>query len=323
MSPNNAGQTTIVELKRQIIANAIATGNTFAFRDLFSRLAEMPDLTGDSAMPPELLHHLRYLLPADESPERPELKDAREFIREYEFDDNTIPAAVLEETAKRAVKLGKFAFAEDAYKLLGIKKEIVALYAQTGEQFLRDGKATRGAMSFFAAASIDQPVVPHFQRIGPQLHAKCLGEPDKCVTTLTVEEIIDKGLDMLLANEPLSEKLLASARPDDKREILAALSVCRDMDLLGLVKNLQAAASELSGVDNGQPDDYTALGPMLLGRETGSGEAWQYLRELCFEHPIGSLCVCIQMVKDTPVLVPVIRDGKPLIELLLPQKYLY
>ena len=322
MSPNTTGQTTITELKHRVIANAIATGNTFAFRDLFSRLGETPDLSDDSATPPELLDHLRYLLPAEESNDTPELKDALELIREHEFDDNMIPAAILEETAKRAVKLGKFAFAEDAYKLLGIKKEMVALYAQAGEQFLRDGKATLGAISFFAAASIDQPIGPHFQIIGPQLHAKCLGAPDKCVTTLPVEEVVDKALHVLLSNESLSEKMLASAQPDDRGEILATLAVCRDMDLPGLVKNLQAAASELSGLDNGQPDDYASLGPTLLGRETASGEAWQYLRELCFDHPIGSLCVCLQMVKDTPVLVPVVRDGKSLIELLLRQKYL-
>jgi hypothetical protein len=323
MSPKATEHITIAELKRRIIANAIAAGNTFALRDLFARLGEMPDLADDAAAPPELLDHLRYLLPADESPDTPELREALEFIGENDFADNAIPAAMLEETAKRAVKLGKFAFAEDAYKLLGIKKEIVALYAQAGEQFLRDGKATRGAMAFFAAASIDQPVGPHFQYIGPQLHAKCLAQPDNCVTTLPIEEIIDKALHVLVAGESLSERLLASARPDDKKEILAALAMCRDMDLPGLVKNLQAAASELSGVDNGQPDDYAAVGKTLLGRETGSGEAWQYLRELCYEHPIASVCVCLQMVKDTPVIVPVIRDGKPLIELLLPQKYLY
>ena len=321
MSPKQTSDITIADLKKSVIANAVATGNSFALRDLFSRLGETPDVSDDSAPPPELLVHLGYLLADEEAAESPEMKAAVELVERYEFDD-AIPAAILEETAKRAVSLGKFAFAEDAYKLLGIKKEMVALYAQAGEQFLRGGEAKRGAMSFFVAASIDQPIGPHFQRIGPRLHAKCLERPDKCVTSLPIEKLIEKGIHVLLANESLSERLIASAQPEHSQLILATLAACRDMDLSALAANLRAAASELSNIENGEPDDYAPLGPTLLGRETGSGEAWQYLRELCFEHPIAALCVCLKMVKYTPAIVPIIRDGKPLIDLLLPEEVL-
>lgn len=321
MSPRETSHITISDLKRTVIAGAIATGNIFALRDLFSRLGEMQDISGDSEAPPELLGHLDYLLPAEGSDESPEMKAAFELIEKHEF-DGAVPAAILEKIAGRAVSLGKFAYAEDAYKMLGIKKEMVALYAQAGEQFLRDGEAKRGAMSFFVAASIDQPVGPHFQHIGPRLHAKCLEQPDKCVTALPIEDLIEKGIHVLLANEALSEKLAASAQPEHNQLILATLAACRDTDLPGLAANLRAAASELSNIDNGKPDDYAPLGPTLLGRETGSAEAWQYLRELCYEHPIAALCVCLKLVKDTPAIVPIIRDGKSLIDQLLPPEFL-
>ena len=311
-------QVTLSDFKKHIIANAVATGNTFAFRDLFSRLAEAADVSADSNVPPEVTEHLDYLLPTEESSESPEFKAALELIEKYELDGDTVPAAILEATAKRAVRLGKFAYAEDAYKLLGIKKEMVALYAQTGEQFLRDDKPANAAISFLVAASLNQPVGPHFQLTGPRLHARCLMEPKNCVTTLPIEAIVDTGIHLLLSSESLSDRLIASARPEQKAQILATLATCREMDLPGLVGKLRAAAAELAGLEDGKPDDYASIGPTLLGRETASGEAWQYLRELCFEHPIAALCVCTKLVRDTPILVPIIRDGKPLIEHLLP-----
>jgi len=138
------------------------------------------------------------------------------------------------------------------------------------------------------------------------------------VTTLPIEELVDKGIGYLLSNDSLTERLLGAAKPEQKPLVLATLAACSDMDLPGLVENLKTAASELSGIDDGAPGDYASIGPALLGRETATGEAWQYLRELCFEHPIAGLCVCLKLVKNTPTLVPVIRDGKPLIELILP-----
>lgn len=317
MNRNRTDQITIAELKKRVIANAVATGNAFAFRDLFSCLGETPDISDDSGATPELLGRLDYLLPAEEAPESPEFAAALALIERHEFDD-AVPATVLEETARRAVRLGKYTYAEDAYRLLGIKKEIVALYAQAGEQFLRDDNPKNAAMSFFVAASIDQPMGPHFQYLGPRLHARCLDRPDACVTTLPIDELVDKGIGFLLSNDSLSERLLSAATPEQKPRVLATLAACRDMDLPGLVANLRAAASELSGIDDGAPADYASIGPTLLGRETASGEAWQYLHDLCFEHPLASLCVCVKLVMDTPTLVPIIRDGKPLVELILP-----
>jgi len=162
MNRNRTDQITIAELKKRIIANAVATGNAFAFRDLFSCLGETPDISDDSGATPELLGRLDYLLPAEEALESPEFASALELIERHEF-DAAVPATVLEETAKHAVRLGKFSYAEDAYKLLGIKKEIVALYAQAGEQLLRDDKPNNAAMSSFGAATIDQPMGPQFQ----------------------------------------------------------------------------------------------------------------------------------------------------------------
>jgi len=313
---------TIAELKRRIIANAVATGNAFAFRDLFYQLKEFSAPGDDLGVDPALLDRLGYLLPSENAVESPEFGAAVELIEKCEFENDAIPASILEVTAGRAAALGKFAYAEDAYSLLGIKKEMVNLYAQAGEQFLREDKPKRAAMSFFAAASIDQPIGPHYQLLGPQLHASCLFEPDKCVTTLSVELLVDAGIHLLLPNEPLAERLIASARPEQKSEVVATLAVCRDFDFPGLVKNLRAAAEELSRLENDGSSDYSSIGPALLGRETASGEAWQYLGEFCFEHPVGSLCVCFKIVKNTPVLVPVIRDGKSLIERLLPAEFL-
>ena len=312
----------VAELKRLVIANAVATGYTFAFHDLFSRLAEVSDKGDDAGVGPEILGHIGYLLPSDEAAASPEFAAAMELVEQLEPRDDAVPAALLEQTARQAVALGKFAYAEDAYKLLGIKKEMVGLYAQSGEQLLREDKPKHAAMAFFVAASIEDPIGPHYQYLGFELHTECPAEPEKCVTALPIELLVDAAIRVLLTNEPLAERLIASARPEQKGYILATLAACRDLDLPGLVENLRAASAELSRIDDGKPDDYSRIGPMLLGRQTASEQAWQYLREFCFEHPLGSLCVCVKIIKNTPVLVPVIRDGKPLIDLLLPPEFL-
>ena len=170
--------------------------------------------------------------------------------------------------------------------------------------------------------SIDQPIGPHFQYLGPELHSECPAKPELCVTGLSVEELVDTGIGFLLANETLAQKITAAARPEQKRHVLASLAVCRDMDFPELVANLREAGGDLSEIDDGKPDDYSSVGPTLLGRTTGTGDAWQYFREFCFEHPLGSLCACLKIIRYTPVLVPAVRDGKPLIDLLLPPEFL-
>ncbi len=312
----------VAELKRLVIANAVATGNTFAFHDLFSRLKEFADTDDETGVGPTLLEHLAYLLPHAEMAESPRFRAAMELVESRELKGDAVPAALLEEAAKEAVARGKFSYAEDAYRLLGIKKEMVALYAQAGEQFVRDDKPERAATAFFVAASIDQPIGPHYQYLGPELHSQCPSEPEKCLTALSPELLVEAGINFLLPNDALAQRLIAAARPEQRRRVLGALAVCRDMNLPELVSNLRAAAAALSNIENGKPDDYSPIGPMLLGRETGANEPWQFLREFCFEHPVGSLCVCMRTVRNTLVLVPVVRDGKPLIDLLLPPELL-
>lgn len=310
------------ELKKRILANAVATGNAYAYHDLFSRLKEFLPVAGKGDAMDVLMKHLAYLLPDDEMTDSPEYRAALELVEGYEFEDDLIPAIMFEETAKRAVALGKFAYAEDAYKLLGIKKEIVALYAQTGENLLREGKAKQAATAFHVAASLDRPVGPHYQYLGPRLHADCFDKPEKCVTALPNDSIVDAGIRFLIFNESLADKLMDAVTPEQKKDVLATLAVIRDTDLPGLIKNLTDAVDAVSGIEDGRPDDYSPVGPALLGRTCGADEWWQYLREFSFEHPLGALCVCVRIVKETPVLVPVIHDGKSLIESLLPREYL-
>jgi len=308
------------ELKKLVIANAIATGNTFAFHHLFSCLKEFGGDTSDVSA--NILSRLNYLLPNEEMMDSPKFRTAMELVEKYELQDDTIPAILLEATAKEAVTCGKFAYAEDAYKLLGIKKEIVALYAQTGEQLLRENKPKHAAMAFFTAASIEQPIGPHYQYLALQLHSRCTAEPHKCVTMLPLDALIETGIRFLLGNDALAQKLNGLAAPAQKQQVLATLALCRDFDLNESVRNLRATVAALAKIEDGKPDDYLPLGLILLGRETGAGESWQYLKEFCFEHPIGALCVCMRAMRDRLVLIPAIRDGKSLIEALLPPEFL-
>ncbi len=312
----------IDDLKKRAIANAVATGATFAFHDLFSRIKEFSGADGGFGPGDVLLEKCAHLLPTEEDAESPEFEAATGLIEKYDLGGDTVPAAIVEATARRAIELGKFTYAGEAYKLLGIKKEMVALYAQAGEQSLREDKPRHAAMSFFVAASLDQPIEPNYQYLGPQLHQGCLGAADKCVTTLPAESLVDAGIHLMLPSESLGEKLMAAVKPEQKGEILGTLTVCRDPDLAALAGALKDAAAELARLEGGDSRDYSSVGAALLGRKTTSNEAWQYMRELCFEHPIAALCVCFKIVKNTPALVPVIRDGKPLIEHLLPPEFL-
>jgi hypothetical protein len=312
----------VAELKKMVIANAIASGNTFAFHNLFSAVREFSGGKDENEITLPLLDRVRYLIPQGETLESPKFRAALELVEKHDLKGDMIPAVFLEETAKEAVARGNFAYAEDAYRLLGAKKEMVALYAQTGEHLLRESKAKEGALSFFVAASLEQPIGPHFQYLGPELHSKCLTEPQKCVTNLPLEELVDTGIRFLLQNDALAERLLAAVRPEQRKRILATLAVCRDLDLSESIANLRAATAELSKIVDGKPDEYSSIGPTLLGRPTGTNESWQYLKEFCLEHPVGSLGVCLKRVRDKIVLIPVIRDGKSLLDLLLPPEFL-
>ncbi len=315
------GVSNVGELKRLIVANAVATGNSFAFHDLFSQLKEFADTDNESAVTPAVLNRLAYLLPTRDTTESPKFRRATEIVGEYSLNDDVVPATLLEETAKEAVSRGKFAYAEDAYRLLGIKKEIVALYAQTGEQLLRDDKPKQGAVAFLVAASLDQPLGPHYQDLGPELHSACQREPDKCVTALPIDSLMDEAIKFLISNDDLAQRLLSTAKAAHKPHIIETLAAARDTNLHEFMENLRKGAVELSKIGDGQPDDYSPIGPALLGRIAPTGQAWEYLKELSFEHPIAALCVCLKLIRQTPVLVPVLRDGKPLLELLLPAEF--
>jgi hypothetical protein len=311
----------VAGLKKQVIAHAIATGNTFAFHDLFAQIKEFGDAEG-GGLTRALLDKLAYLLPTEEIVDSPEYAAAMELVEQHEFEENFIPAAIIEATAKRAVIRGNFAYAEDAYRLLGIKKEIVALYAQSGERLLREDKPRHAATAFHVAASLEQPRGPHYQYLGSQLHEACLNVPEKCVTMLEDDALVGAGIRFLLSNEVLADRLAEAVREEQKKEVLATLAVISDLDFSGLLKNLREAVDAASGLEDGKPDDYSPIAQALLGRTCETGEWWQYLREFSFEHPLGALCVCVKLVKRTPVLVPAIRDGKSIIESLLPPRYL-
>jgi len=313
---------TIGELKKSVLASAIAAGNSFALHDLFAWLDEFPDLDDDSAVDTKVLDHLRYLLPIEGATESADYRDALELVEKSDMAAGTIPAAVLEQTAKTALLSGKFAFAEDAYRLLGIKKEIVALYVQAGEHLLRENKPKQAAIAFFTAASLDDPIGPHYRNLGVDLHSDCLNEPEKCITAMAPDLLMDAALRFLLPNEPMAEKLLETAKPEQKKQILATLAVCRDLDFPGLVNNLRAAVEAFCKIDDGIPDDYAPITSMLLGRELPSSRLRQHIGEFCFEHPVGALCICVRLVRYKPVLIPVLRDGKSVIESLLPAESL-
>lgn len=313
---------TVGELKKCVLAGAIASGNSFAFHDLFSWLKEFPDLDDDSPVDAKVIDHLNYLLPTEEVSESADYREALELVEKSEMTSGAIPATVLEKTAQTALLSGKFSFAEDAYRLLGIKKEIVALHVQAGEHLLREDKPEKAAIAFFTAASLENPIGPHYQNLALELHSDCLDAPEKCVTSLPLESLTDAALRFLLPNESMSEKLVEAAKPDHKKKILATLAVCRDLDFPGLVNNLKAAVDAFCRIDNGMPDDYAPIASMLLGRELPDSRLRQQIGEFCFEHPIGALCICVRLVRHKPVLVPVLRDGKSVIESLLPSEFL-
>lgn len=318
----NLGIRTVQDLKRIVIAYAVMSGNTFAFHALYSSVREFAPGGDDAPVNQKLMEHVEYLLPTPEVKEAAEFQDALKLVEGHDLSGDIVPGILLEETAQHAVARGKFAYAEDAYRLLGLKKEIVGLYAQRGEQFLREGKPSEAAMSFLVAASLDQPVGPNFQYLGPQLHADCMRNPKACVTTLPVEELIEVGIRYLLSNDSLSERLLHATSDEQKRSVLGALARYRDEDIRQLIQNLRKAAETVSAIHDGKPNDYTPLGPVLLGRATATNEAWQYLREFSYEHPLGALCICIRMIGQKPVIIPVVREGKSLIEFLLPSEML-
>jgi hypothetical protein len=96
----------MADLKTQVMANAVATGNMFAFHDLFAKIREF---AGDGAVTPALLDKIAYLLPTEETTGSAEYDAAKELVARHDGGGESVHAAVLEETARRAVLLKKFA----------------------------------------------------------------------------------------------------------------------------------------------------------------------------------------------------------------------
>lgn len=316
------GIRTVEELKKIIIAHALLTGNTFAFHGLFAGLKEFAKGGDDSEVNPALMNHVGHFLPTRDTADSEDFQAALRIVEKHDLKGDVVSADLLEETARQAVAQEKFAYAEDAYRLLGIKKEMVALYAQRGEQFLREAKPTQAALSFLVSASIDKPLGPNFQTLGPQLHARCLQQPKACVTGLPADDLVDRAIHFLLAHETLSERLVTATPADQKRSVVGALAKYRDENIRDLVANLRAAAEAFSAIHNGKPDEYLALGPLILGHPTTTGQSWQYLRELSYQHPIGALCVCLRPIREKTILIPIVREGNSLVEFLLPPSML-
>jgi hypothetical protein len=328
-------------------AFAVAEGDIVNFRFLFLPYSPLRD---DS---PEGIDtdKYAYLLPEDESD--PHFRAALALTQQPKVRDHIhaqfakkgpaqLPSDLLLPLADNAVRLGKYTAAAQAYELLRIRRRMQELFFDEAERALDDGDVTRGVLGYriatglaydYAAFPEPLPLVPNYQTRALMLHAEYPRTAEDGVAMLPPEQHIRTGLGYLLCDPEAAARL--DARPMEMRvAFFEELVRLQDPAWDAFVERYHQACAlteklaERFRRDSEDADstlkreiaafqeelDPVQVSECLLGRRIGTGEWWQYLKQLAYEHPAAVLFITRQAVsKDVEILMPRYRADSPLI----------
>lgn len=247
-----------VNTKKEMLAWAIAHGDSFCAKTALS----LPD---DKLLDDAFLSRFSYLIPDDGSLKINTVADekvlqrkqtvnemyseALAFLTDEIIDAESLSDQILMQIAQNALRFKKFSFASKAYDELGKKEQVISDYIKEGDSLLGEDKIQQAVENYLITTKLaydyKQTFGPNFQQRGLQLHADCISHPTNCITASTdIQTITDEGIEYLLNNHQIAEKLRQQPLPV-KKSLLKVLAQLQDSNYPAFVENYKAAVQKL------------------------------------------------------------------------------
>lgn len=334
------------------LAKAVYLGDLVAFRLLFAPFSPARESSTESFA----MEKYGYLLPPQEMADKGEFKECLEAVKKPEIARHIdqelsanrpaqLPSELVLRLGDQAVRLGKYNMAAQAYEMLRARRRMQDEFFTQADAALDEGntkKAVRGyivgmGLSYdYAAFPEPLPAVTNYQTRALMLHGSYPERPEDSLPLLPVEHLITVGLSYLLGDAQLAGRL--ESRPLDVRlaffsELVRQIDpewdafAARYREACDMAREFGDrfrhywAQGQLVRASGDEVIDQVGYDPRhvmahLLGRTLASGEWWQYLKELAFEHPASVLFIARFALGDIEVLLPRLREGSPLIQTL-------
>jgi hypothetical protein len=253
-----------------------------------------------------------------------------------------LPHELVMALADNAVRAEKYTSAAQAYEMLRVRGRMQEVFLAAADRALDAGDIPRAVRGYLVATGLDydyaafpepQPAIPDFQTRALMLHGEYPLRAEDCFALQETDAFVSAALAYLLLSPGAAARL--DSRPVETRaRFLAELVRRRDPQWDAFAERYRAACDKMRAfadriarsaeesraagdalqrdIEEQLGDDPRSLPTLLLGRDLGGAEWWQYLKELAFSHPAGVLFVARQMVGDVEILVPRYRADSPL-----------
>jgi len=332
------------DVTAQALAKAVYEGDVVNFRMLFSPFSPAREDSPERFDTPKYA----YLLPDGEMVEQRQYQQCLFAVNDIETKAHTrkeleanrpaqLPSDLILLLADNAVRRGKYTSAAEAYEMLRIRARMqqeffaqadAALDANEMPKAVRGYLIATGLAFDYAAFPEPLPAVPNFQTRALMLHAEYPDVPEKCVAMRESESLMQTALAYLLLDAAAAARL--EDKPLETRlAFLVELVKRRDPQWAKFVERyrlacatwqefsdqLERAKTEstlVEDIENLLAEDAYRIPAQLLGRAIESGEWWQYLKEMAYEHPPSVLFVARQVVGQEEILAPRYRPDSPI-----------
>lgn len=264
-------------------------------------------------------------------------KIIEKYSAQIKSDEFNLPREFLLDLGERAMTMGKFRDAHAAFKAAQQLDQRVNQYLDKAYRILQSKEISSGdvnnelllekfdesAQLIFLAVRLKNPFGNQFQKTGYDLHyldSESQRKYNKYIEQNLFKEIIDFGIHFLLDDKTIADKVanhLGSGKT--RRQMLKSLAILfsgGEEKYNKFVANYRKAAEIAKNAKSDQ--DLMQAQKTLLGRGTGDNVHYQFLRELCLEHPLGALLVSrVQSPEGTLYIIPrILKSGESLLDFL-------
>ena len=321
------------------LASAVANGDIVNFRFLFMPASPLRQSSPEDVDSPKY----RYLFPEDES--CPRYQDALHLVKRSDLSGYVreqldkkgppqLPWELVMALADNAVHLGKYTAASQAYELLRIRRRMQEMILDKADALLQQGNVAAGVQGYEIAAGLDYdyaafpeplPAVPNFQERALRLHGVYQVDPKKAIAMQEDAAVVSTGLNYLLANPELSQRL-QQLPENTKIEFVALLVRCMDCAWDAFAERYRQAAQIVARhqplidkvntyspdalgllfeqlIDSEQMAELKEVPALLMGDSGKDLEWWQCIKTLSYHHPAAALFISRQRLSSREEVV--------------------
>lgn len=299
-----------MRLRRRLLSLAVATGEIDLAIQIYSiprfqRFEYWNTLIVNSGITLEMLDKVE----AELGPER--------------LKEDPISSELIEILAGNALRTGKIAFAARALDLLGIRHAYCSILRDLGYRSLGEQNYLQAAHFLIASTDLERAAGPQFAELAMRIHFLCLRDPVACPVRTTMSELRKTAVSYLLGFYP--EEVPGLILDDQMAfRLMKALIEVRDphsveftLRFLSAYRTLVEHAASSSDDMEESHNTLRAFQKNLLPQRPAYGSAFDTLKQLAMEHPIGVMGVCIVSMGVQNTLIPVIKNDQLVFERLL------